>query len=932
MTLAWTLGDDGGSALTSHQYRQQAAGGSYGAWTAIPTSGAGESNATRYTVTGLTNGTAYTFQVRAVNEVGASAESNTASATPAVPPVAGPPPNRQPSFSSAASQAVGAPQWTAGTSIVVFTVPAATGGNEPLTYTATGLPAGVTLSTTGVFSGTPTTSGSGTATVTVQDVDGDRATFTFPWTVEADQQPHFGRGASQAVGAPQWTAGTSIVVFTVPAATGGNEPLTYTATGLPAGVTLSTTGVFSGTPTTSGSGTATVTVQDVDGDRATFTFPWTVEADQQPHFGRGASQAVGAPQWTAGTSIVVFTVPAATGGDGALTYTATGLPPGVSLSATGVVSGTPTAAGSGTATVTVQDADGDPATLRFAWTVKADLRPSFGQATVGVQQWTTGTPIAALTLPAATGGDGALRYTATSLPPGVSLAAARVVSGTPTTAGSGTATVTVQDADGDPATLRFAWTVTTPVDAETLARTRRVNQSLLPRVGQAVVAGTLDAVTGRVARLGRASSEGLTYQLGGQTTLSAVAVDLGRTLGQAGRLDLAPLLGGSGFALALAPTTGADLGLRDVVLWGQGNYQNLASRGAVGGVTWQGDLLSAQVGVDAQVHPQVLAGVLVNWSQGAFDWQEAAAAGDYDLTMTSVHPYVGWTAADGALEGWGTVGYGWGDLGLQAAGRPDAESEGVLRTAAVGATGRLLGTTELVPGGRTDLRAKGEAAVASLDVAGTGSMAGLTVETRRLRALLEVLHTRALAGGGQVVPSLEVGLRHDAGDGPAGMGLETGVGLQYQYPAWGLTVNGRARLLTLSSAGYDEWGGSVGVQVAPGPNQEGARVQLTTGYGAAASGVQQLWMQEVPAAGPGLGPGAPRVAAEVGYGLALPGGSSVVIPYSGVTWSGPGARQYRVGGRWQWSGQGTVSLEGAQQDQVGGVRDYRVLLEGQWQF
>ena len=87
MALSWTAGGDGGSAITKHQYRQKAGGGSYGSWTDIATSAAGQTNATSYTVTGLTNGTAYTFQVRAVNAVGDGAASGEASATPMAPGV-----------------------------------------------------------------------------------------------------------------------------------------------------------------------------------------------------------------------------------------------------------------------------------------------------------------------------------------------------------------------------------------------------------------------------------------------------------------------------------------------------------------------------------------------------------------------------------------------------------------------------------------------------------------------------------------------------------------------------------------------------------------------------------------------------------------------------------------------------------------------------
>ena len=83
MTLSWTASaDNGGRAITKHQYREKVGTGSFGGWQNIPNSAAGEANATSYTRTNRTNGTAYAYEVRAVNEVGDGGESNEAGATP----------------------------------------------------------------------------------------------------------------------------------------------------------------------------------------------------------------------------------------------------------------------------------------------------------------------------------------------------------------------------------------------------------------------------------------------------------------------------------------------------------------------------------------------------------------------------------------------------------------------------------------------------------------------------------------------------------------------------------------------------------------------------------------------------------------------------------------------------------------------------------
>ena len=75
VTLFWeTPENDGGLAITDYEYRINGRGG----WVSIDSTG------TAYTVTGLVNGTAYVFEVRAVNAAGRSAASNRAEATPGV--------------------------------------------------------------------------------------------------------------------------------------------------------------------------------------------------------------------------------------------------------------------------------------------------------------------------------------------------------------------------------------------------------------------------------------------------------------------------------------------------------------------------------------------------------------------------------------------------------------------------------------------------------------------------------------------------------------------------------------------------------------------------------------------------------------------------------------------------------------------------------
>jgi hypothetical protein len=148
---------------------------------------------------------------------------------------------------------------------------------QTLTYSATGLPAGLSInSSTGLISGTPTTAGSNSVTVTAKDTTGATGSATFTWTINS------ATGNTVTVTNPGNQTGTvgtaaSLQISATDSASG--QTLTYSATGLPAGLSInSSTGLISGTPTTAGSNSVTVTAKDTTGATGSATFTWTISS------------------------------------------------------------------------------------------------------------------------------------------------------------------------------------------------------------------------------------------------------------------------------------------------------------------------------------------------------------------------------------------------------------------------------------------------------------------------------------------------------------------------------------------------------------------------------------------------------------------------------------------------------------------------------
>ena len=368
--------------------------------------------------------------------------------------------NATPSFGTAT---IATQSYIQGVAIQTLTLPEASGGNGTLSYSLTP-PAGLTFNAaTRELTGTPSASQAETEyTYTATDTDGDTAELTFNIEVVADATPSFG---TATIAAQSYIQGVAIATLTLPEASGGNGTLSYSLTP-PIGLSFNTaTRELTGTSSALLTETEyTYTATDVDGDTAELTFTIEVVADATPSFG---TATIDAQSYTQGTAITTLTLPAATGGNGVLTYALgarPALPAGLSFNATTrELTGTPSVVLTETEYIyTATDANGDTAELTFTIAV-ANATPSFGRATIAAQSYNQGAAIATLTLPEANGGNAPLSYSLTP-PAGLSFnATTRELTGKPTNLQTATQyTYTVTDADDDTAELTFTIEVVLP--------------------------------------------------------------------------------------------------------------------------------------------------------------------------------------------------------------------------------------------------------------------------------------------------------------------------------------------------------------------------------------------------------------------------------------------------------------------------------------
>jgi PKD repeat protein len=231
---------------------------------------------------------------------------------------------------------------TVGTAFVTYTI-LATG--SPTSYSATGLPAGLTLNLlTGAINGTPTASGVSVVAISATNGAGTgSATLTI--TIAAATSAPIVTSPTVAAG----TVGTTFVTYLI-GATG--LPTVYSASGLPAGLTLNTlTGAISGTPTLAGTSVVTLTATNSTGS-GTATLTITIAAST-------SAPVISSPTTTAGSVGSPFPTYTIVATGQPTTYTATGLPPGLTIDPlTGTIDGTPTLAGTYVVTVSATNSFG----------------------------------------------------------------------------------------------------------------------------------------------------------------------------------------------------------------------------------------------------------------------------------------------------------------------------------------------------------------------------------------------------------------------------------------------------------------------------------------------------------------------------------------------------------------------------------------------
>ena len=516
-----------------------------------------------------------------------------------------------------------------------------------------------------------------------------------------------------------------------------------------------------------------------------------------------------------------------------------------------------------------------------------DAQPYFGETAIGSRSYAQDTRIPSWELPEALvrtppgvlASSIQLTYSLSgnpdptlpaTLPAGLVFdAATRTLDGIPTEIGVYRLTYSVEDNNGDRASVQFVVTVG-GVDA----LYQQLHAQILSQYALTIATEAGRAVAERVDRLAQ-----------GQAPRFSTNAD------------------GSEFEIPLRSQGGS------WSLWRRNNGNDLSWQ-AASSWSWDGNIRSWQVGADWYTGNSTwLMGFMMQNAEGEFGYSresnlDSKLLGDYSVPVRSNHLYFGWAPrgerGTSWISFWGMAGVGSGEVSLdRGQGSVDLQSDADM---GMSHFGMAITPVRLRNGLRVQLRTETvQATVDLVDDTGAGVM---SMEASRRRTLLEVSLPDLLKGGNELSLSGEFGSRTDesgmvessdlVSGMPDGSGSETGVKLRYRSNYMTVELGGRTLSVDGGEDGgevdevFEESGWYLSFDITSKPNERGLALSLRPSWGNTSSGLDRLWEDDqlpaVGSAGGGAGSGGGRMNAELSYGFGVSGGVEAVLsPYGKIS-------------------------------------------------
>ena len=453
-----------------------------------------------------------------------------------------------------------------------------------------------------------------------------------------------------------------------------------------------------------------------------------------------------------------------------------------------------------------------------------------------------------------------------------------------------------------------------------IERLERVNKTILPYVGSAIMRSRIDHVTGCIRHAASGVAYGDLSSFEGQLRNNADILDQH----QMERISFLDVFNDARFASGFKAYEGKH-NPGDVTFCAGSDWNEL-SGGDNDPVTWDGSLAGTHLGGNVRISEWILTGLDLFLYTGSFDWKDEGGEeefrgieGEWNLNIRGVNPYVALLSEDGETQFWTMAGYGFGRVDIEEE-ILDQSADITMKSVALG------GAVPLRRGsGNVSLSLRGDVWLGEFEIAENGDLInGVSVQTRGARALLESTWNR-----GSITPSLLVGVKHDNSSSDS-TGMEIGSGIEWGSSSHGLRVSLKSRALLVRSS-VQEWGVSGDVNLSPRDGL-GPSLRLTTSRGDAEERASTFLEDDSETLLGESGEVGISFEAEAGWGIGTAGGGGTMTPFAGVSLLERNERVLRLGGRLDMGKTLNLQLEGQREKNEINGSEYGLLLEAKFSF
>ena len=320
------------------------------------------------------------------------------------------------------------------------------------------------------------------------------------------------------------------------------------------------------------------------------------------------------------------------------------------------------------------------------------------------------------------------------------------------------------------------------------------SQDILPDMTGAIAARTLGFTSDRIGNAFASKGVASTFMYNGKQNPTEL-IEVGGEAINGNSMTLREVLGNSSFAISLFPETN---GPSMATIWGLGDYRDISSAEGSGSDSWDSDVFTGHLGLDAMVGQGMLVGISAAVTESDIDHSGATQdALTFKSRTTALNPYLGWTSSDQDAELRAVAGYGVGEIDIEQANYELQTVSNTYHTFGISGNQRIYASDSIIEGGSSELSITGQTWYARQNLFGIdGFINSMQTNASHYRIGIEGSHTQNLASGSTLKPTFSIGMRGDGKNDQSIFGMEVGGGLNYTS-TFGLSLAGNSSMFLI---------------------------------------------------------------------------------------------------------------------------------------